>query len=212
MEKLKQSAAAVVLIAAGAAVGWFGLYRFRPGKLLAAILLLTAGILFLCKLLPRKNETAGSKLPKIAALIAVASLAVSSGPDAMIPYRPMYVYQNYYHADRLNPAVFPEVLPDGASEVRFRALGEGIARSPILALSFRTDAASAEAFRKNAEAHAESVSACEAVDMISADVAPSFMQRDNIMQCTVYRFADWYGKECRIYIHNEEPLICCYQN
>ena len=211
--KLKNGIAALVFGAAGGAAGSRALSRGQAGCAAAAVLLLASALIFAVRLFGRKPDAEGKRRRLSALVIAAALAATAAMPfvNGMISYRPAYTYRNYLRDGRINHTCFPAEIPEQASEVRFRVLGEGIIGRPSFLLSFRTDEASAAALREKAAQTAAPVAAGMQAVQFQADLAPDFLRGDGQKQCDVYRFCDSYGNESFAMFHTEQPLVCYYQ-
>ena len=189
------------------------LFWGRIWNCVSCVVFLFFTILFLIHLYKVKCNSyiKPSKLFYIGIIFGFIMLISSPFVNGIIAYRPAYAYKNYYMSNRLNCEVFPETIPKNTTEIKFRVLGEGISRRVIYTLSFKTDENTLAELKQKAELLGYSISSGTIEDGIPQDVAPDFLKNEKIYSFTVYRINDEYGNESKIFISNNDTLICYFQ-
>jgi len=202
-----------IYLLAGAFFAWKFFTYGRIGNLITLLLLLFFTILFIVKIFRKDFDKKGKfiSLRSISLVCVILSVVVSPFINGLIVFRPVYAYENYYVSEALNNDLFPEKIPNGAVDIKFLVLGEGISGNVYYSLSFSTDEKNILALKENALEKANSVAIATKNDMIPEDIAPDFI-KDNIEQCTVYTLINEYGDEGKIFVSVDNTRVCYYQD
>ncbi|MCQ2469370.1 MAG: hypothetical protein MJ100_06145 [Ruminococcus sp.] len=205
--KVKYGIITVLCLCACVLFGWLAMQKFQFGFVLASVLFLLTAVFWFIRLLKRNDESKPRNKAVLAtiflALSCIAAL-LSQFVNAVVVYRPMFVYDEYYKDRFCTYGVFPKELPNDADDVQFRVLGEGMVGSPCYMLSFHT-ADTAELVQQ-AEAAGAVPTTAALTDKIPADITPDWMAGDAILQCTVYRMET---NDARLYVNENQSYVCC---
>lgn len=205
--KVKYGIITVFCLLACALFGWLAMRKFQFGFVLASVLFLLTAAFWFIRLLKRNDESKPQGKAVLATIFLVLSCIaalLSQFVNAVVAYRPMFVYDEYYRERFCIYDVFPKELPNDADDVQFRVLGEGMVGSPCYMLSFRTS--DIAELVQQAEAAGAAPKTAALIDKIPADITPGWMAGDAILQCTVYRIE---SSDACLYVNENQSYVCC---